>query len=94
MEKEATIVEVRDNHVDNGQMDVVYIDRGKGGGVIVGDRFEIFHGASRPEKVSLPRKKTGTLLIISIQDQTATAEIIENSDPIAKGDILLPLPRK
>jgi len=93
---EAMIVEVRDDRRNNAQHDVVYIDRGKEGGVARGDRFIVVHEGKRKEfsetaleDNTLPYRKIGTMVVLATQADTATAKIIQSIEPISKGDTIL-----
>ncbi len=97
--KDGTIIEVRDNRLDTGEQDIVYIDRGRKDGILPGNRFEILHGGQETghrfegKKATLPQRSVGHLVILSTQEQTATARILESSEPISKGDPLQYLPK-
>ncbi|HIE64514.1 MAG: hypothetical protein ABGX83_02735 [Nitrospira sp.] len=92
---EGTIVEVRDNRRSNAQHDIVYIDYGRNDGVVRGDRFSIIHSGQRSDfrlsrkAVGLPHREVGVLVVLSTQDRTATARIVESKEPISKGDSIL-----
>lgn len=98
--KEGTIIEFKDNRVNNGEQDIVYIDRGRKDGLLPGDRFQVIHGGQETgarvngEKVRLPKRSAGRILILSTQEHTATALITESSEIIAKGDPLIYLPKE
>lgn len=91
--EEATIIEVRDNRLSSGEQDIVYIDRGRKDGILPGHQFEILHGGQKAGEATLPQRSAGRLVIVSTQDQTATARIIESVEPISKGDPLQYLPK-
>jgi len=92
---EGTIVEVRDNRRNNAQHDIVYIDYGRKDGLVRGDRFAIIHSGQREDfrlaknVVDLPQREVGVLVVLSAQDHTATARIVESKEPISKGDSIL-----
>lgn len=92
---EGTIVEVRDNRRNNAQHDIVYIDYGRKDGVSRGDRFSILHSGQRShflmsrQTVGLPQREVGNLVVLSTQDHTATARIVESIEPISKGDSIV-----
>ncbi|MFQ5949522.1 MAG: hypothetical protein ACE5J1_02405, partial [Nitrospiria bacterium] len=92
---EGTIVEVREERLNNAQHDIVYIDHGKKDGVVRGDRFAIIHRGKRikirspRKKIDLPQREVGRLVVLSTQDLTATARIVESIEPISKGDPIL-----
>lgn len=94
---EGTIVEVRDNRRNNAEHDIVYIDYGKEDGVARGDRFTVLHSGQRSnvrsskKVVGLPQREVGRLVVLSTQDRTATARIVESIEPISKGDSILSL---
>lgn len=91
----ATIVEARDNRLNNATHDVVYIDRGKKEGIVRGDQFVVITGGQQigvhPDGQTLrfPQREVGSLVILSSQDHTATAQILKSSEPISKGNPLL-----
>lgn len=86
------IVEVKENRVSQAQFDVVYLDRGRQDGVRSGDRFTIVREGEKtsffsPGKgVRLPQRIIGELQVIAVQDATATAEVLQNTEVINKGD--------
>ncbi len=94
---EAYVIEVREERRNNAQHDIVYIDRGQENGVSRGDRFIVIHEGIRSDDFSnttisdnsLPFRKIGTMVVLSTQEQTATAKIIQSMEPIAKGDTIL-----
>jgi len=94
VKKEGTIIEVRDNRLNNAEQDIVYIDRGRRDGLLPGHQFEVLHGGQKTSQATFPPRRAGRLVIVSTQDQTATAQIIESSEPISKGDPILFLPKQ
>jgi chemotaxis protein MotB len=91
--KGGVIAEVRDNRLNNGEHDIVYIDQGWRDGILPGDQFEIIHGGEKSSLGRIPSRSIGRLLVLSSQEQTATARITSSSEPISKGDALQYLPR-
>ncbi|MBI3804293.1 MAG: hypothetical protein HY282_11090 [Nitrospirae bacterium] len=95
---EALIVEVTEDQLNNAEHSIVYIDRGRRDGLLPGDQFQVIHGGQESgfplpgERARLPKRTAGRLLILSTQEQTATARIIESSETLSKGDPLLYLP--
>lgn len=91
----ATIVEARDNRLNNATHDIVYIDRGKKEGIVRGDQFVVIRGGqqigvhSDGQTLRFPQREVGNLVILSSQDHTATAQISKSSEPISKGNPLL-----
>ena len=86
---QGTIVGTKENHFNNGQMDIVYIDKGRKDEIAAGDYFKITHRGVQSRfqsEESLPQEEAGGLLILFTQDQTATAQIVESSEPILAGD--------
>lgn len=86
------IVEVKENRVSQSQFDVVYLDRGQQDGVRSGDRFTIVRDGEKtgffsPGKgVQLPQRIIGELQVISVQDATSTAKVLQSTEVIFKGD--------
>ena len=86
------IVDVKENRVSQAQADVVYIDQGRSQGVHAGDRFEIVRDGDKTSYFSpgngvrLPRRTVGELQVISVQDATATAQVVQSTEVIYKGD--------
>ena len=89
---EGYIVEVKEDRVDQSQYDVVYLDRGRQDGVHSGDQFTIFRAGEKTSLfsagggVQLPRRIIGELQVISVQDATATAKVVNSTEVIYKGD--------
>lgn len=77
------------------QKELIFIDRGSYHGVIVGDRFSIYQSAHFPaevvqkEKGRLPMPKVGEGVVISVQDESATALIVKSSQAIYVGDKII-----
>jgi len=92
--KEGVIAEVRDDRLGNGEHDIVYIDQGWKNGISPGDQFEIIRSGEKAKTGTLPKRSVGRLLILSTQEQTATARITLSSEPISKGDSLQYLPKE
>lgn len=91
---EGIIVEAK-SRLENAQLDVVYIDRGQKDNIAAGDHFEIIHQAPQTRfqtRTDLPRHRAGVLIILSTQDKTSTARIVESYEPIKKGDLISYLP--
>lgn len=86
------IVEVKENRISQAEWDVVYLDRGRQDGVHSGDRFAVAREGEKtsffsPGKgVRLPRRIIGELQVISVQDVTSTAKVIQSTEVIFKGD--------
>lgn len=91
--KEGTIIEVRDDRLNIGEQDIVYIDRGRNDGIVPGHQFEILHDGQKSSRTTLPKRSAGRLVVLSTQEQTSTARITESSEPISKGDPLQFLPK-
>lgn len=87
------IAEVRDDRLSSAEHDIVYIDQGWKDGILPGDQFEIIHGGEKAGVGNTPKRKVGRLLVLSSQEQTATARITLSSEPISKGDPLQYLPK-
>jgi hypothetical protein len=93
-EKEGMIAAVRDDRLSNGEHDIVYIDLGWRDGILPGDQFEIIRGGEKATVGTIPKRSVGRLLVLSSQEQTATARITLSSEPISKGDSLQFLPKE
>lgn len=88
------IVDVKDEKIQNAQLDIVYIDRGTKDGVMVGDRFVVVRPGLKTSKygtgegLRLPGQIVGELSILSVQEKTATAKILNSVRSITKGDFV------
>ena len=60
---------------------VVYLDRGKGDGLQVGDLLDI-----QRRSAGLPARKIGQLKIVATEDHTATARVVKATARVFKGD--------
>ena len=63
------------------QRNIVYLDRGREDGVRPGDRMEVIRSGG-----NLPQRVVGELKILSVEDRTATAQILRSISRILKGD--------
>jgi hypothetical protein len=88
------IVAVKETKIYNGQFDVVYIDKGRRDGVLVGRDLLIFREGEKTRLsspgggVQLPRRQVGKLQVIAVQDETAVGRIVRSSEPITRGDMV------
>jgi hypothetical protein len=72
--------------VFQGMLDVIYIDRGCGDGIEVGDKFMTL-------AVDAHAVPNGVIQVISCRDHTATAVIEDSSAPVTPGNIFAQLER-
>ncbi len=84
LEDAPAIVRTEDNVVSLGQGNVVFIDRGAEDDVLPGDLFTIY----RLNKPGLPPVVMGELAVMSVEDHTAAARILESRYTIYVGDVL------
>lgn len=88
------IVEVKETKVSNAQFDVVYIDKGRRDGLLVGRDLLIFREGEKTRlsslgrRVQLPRRQVGKLQVIAVQDETAVGRVVRSSEPITRGDMV------
>jgi hypothetical protein len=77
------ILEVMDGRTVNGQLDIVYLDKGSADGVEPGDRFIVYTGQG---KVTYPRSLVGETQVILVKEHTSTAVVRKSTDALVKGD--------
>lgn len=77
------ILEVRDTRTLNGQIDVVYLDKGSLDGVEPGDRFTVY---LEPRVKGYPNKVIGEVQVFLVKDRSATAVVKKSTDAVARGD--------
>jgi len=77
------ILEVTDQRSISGQIDIVYLDKGRADGVDPGDRFLVY---SEPEKRGYPRKVIGEVQVFLVKERSSTAVVRNNTDTLARGD--------
>lgn len=77
------ILEVTDTRTINGQVDILYLDKGSADGVEPGDRFLVY--ATLSDK-SYPKKVIGEAQVFLVKNHTSTAVVRKSSDTLAKGD--------
>jgi hypothetical protein len=73
------VVMINNNRLMASEGNIVYLDRGAGDGVAVGDLFDVTSG----EK---PNIQLGVIQVISVRDRTSTALIKASTDAIRPGD--------
>lgn len=81
-----TILRASDRVVSMGQGTLVYIDRGEDDDVLPGDVFTIY----RENKPGLPPVVLGELAVLSTEDHTALARILESRYVVYAGDRVEP----
>ncbi len=88
------IVDVKDAKIQNAQLDVVYIDKGTKDGVTIGEKFVVIRPGEKTSRYSvgegmkLPGQIVGELKILSVQEGTAAALVLNSVRTITKGDIV------
>lgn len=88
------IVEVKDAKIQNAQLDVVYIDKGTKDGVTIGERFVVVRPGEKTSRYSvgegmkLPGQIVGELKVLSVQEGTAAALVLNSVRTITRGDII------
>jgi hypothetical protein len=88
------VVEVKDEKIENADLDIVYIDKGENDGVMRGDRFWVVRRGEKTSMFSpgggirLPSEAIAELKVISVEKSTATAQIIKSLRSIIRGDVI------
>ncbi len=88
------IIDVKDEKIQNAQLDVVYIDKGTKDGVTIGNRYVVVRPGEKTSKYSpgegmrLPGQIVGELKILSVQEGTSAALVLNSVRTITKGDII------
>jgi len=77
------ILEIMDGSTVEGQLDIVYLDKGSADGVELGDRFVVY---AAPEKAAYPRRLIGETQVILVKEHTSTAVIRKSIDVLEKGN--------
>lgn len=77
------LLEVTDRRSINGQVDVVYLDKGKENGVDPGDRYLVYADGGNKSGVS---KVIGEVEVILVKTRTATAVVKKSTDALSRGD--------
>ncbi len=72
-----------------GQGHMVYVDWGRGDGLRIGDRLQVFR-----DHADIPTQIIGELQIIAVEDRTATARITKSTAPLVRGDRFAALKRQ
>jgi hypothetical protein len=84
----AYIMEVPENgELEIGEHHVVYIDKGRADGVKLGNTFAAFARGDRYTRdlAGLPNEQVGQLLIIDVQEQSATAMVVRSLVELSAG---------
>ncbi len=79
------VLEVVDTRTINGQIDIVYLDKGTAEGVEPGDRFIVY---TNPEKKIYPKIMIGETQVFLVKEHTSTAIVRKSTDTIAKGNMV------
>jgi len=76
------ILDVTDRRSINGQVDIVYLDKGKEDGVEPGDRFTVMGVPSKETGVTRP---IGEIQVFIVKSRTATAVVRKSIDTMTTG---------
>lgn len=77
------ILEVADRRTISGQLNIVYLDKGKEDGVAPGDRFTVI---GVPNRETGATKPIGELQVIIVKSRTSTAVVRKSSDTMTTGN--------
>ncbi len=77
------IIEVTDTRTINGQLDIVYLDKGRADGVDPGDRFLVYR---EPAKSGYPRRLIGEVQVFLVKDHTSTAVVQKSTVFLERGN--------
>ena len=92
---EGVILESKNDLALNSVGNIVYIDIGKNDNVFMGHTLSIFQyprktlDSDKNTIVTIPGVKIGQLVVLDVQQSTATGLIIKNSRQIELGDIVV-----
>ena len=81
-----SILEVTDRRTISGQVDIVYLDKGKEDGVAPGDRFAVYGLPNRETGVS---RVIGEVQVLIVKPHTATAVVRKSIDTLIKGNAVV-----
>jgi hypothetical protein len=77
------IIEVTDARALNGQLDFVYLDKGRSDGVDPGDKFLVYR---EPAKSGFPRRLIGEVQVFLVKDRTSTAVVQKSAVFLERGN--------
>ena len=77
------ILEVPDRRTISGQMNIVYLDKGKEDGVDPGDRFTVMSVPNRETGATTP---IGELQVLIVKSRTSTAVVRKSTDAMTTGN--------
>ena len=89
------VLESKSDIMLNGIGNVVYIDVGKDDSIVPGHTFSIFqytrnaYDPDREEKVTIPGVNIGQLVVLSVEESTATGLVIKSSRQIEPGNVVV-----
>jgi len=92
---EGFILESKNKAVLNGNGSVVYIDVGRDEKIVPGNSFSIFqytrnaYDPDRNEKIKIPGVKIGQLVVLRVEENTATGIVVKSSRQIEPGNIVV-----
>ena len=89
------VLESKNDVMLNGAGSVVYIDVGRDDSVVPGHTFSIFqytrnaYDPDREEKVTIPGVNIGKLVVLRVEENTATGVVIKSSRQIEPGNVVV-----
>ncbi|MBI5075316.1 MAG: LysM peptidoglycan-binding domain-containing protein [Nitrospirae bacterium] len=81
------VVEARQRRVNNGQFDIVYLDKGKKDDIKVGDLLK----TANKGKFTVTN---GLIQVIKVQDSTSVAIVRQSTDAISRGNLITEAEKK
>lgn len=82
------IIANKKNSIEIAEGDVVFLDKGKDAGVEVGNTLKVYLAERATGGQMIPEEDVGRLLVLSTQDNTATALVISSKKPLHAGDMV------
>lgn len=89
------ILEAKNKTALNGTGDVVYIDVGRDDHIVPGNSFSIFqytrhaYDPDRNQAVTIPGVNIGKLVVLRVEENTATGVVVKSSRQIEPGNIVV-----
>lgn len=83
---EGIIIASKKGTIEMAEGDLVYLDKGRGAGVEVGNTLIVYAPGKLAGELLLPADNMGRLLILSTQEDTALALVISSRRPFRIGD--------